>query len=397
MNSNEPPYPDFLQLFAWVFNAALKRWRMLARFVAVGILVGLAFAFFLPVKYDSFGVILPPDKKTSLPSLGDLGQSLITFTGVNVGGNYTRGEEVELILLSKDLQEEVIAHFRLDTVFNPKGKKVKLADYLKKFNKALIVEEHETAGMRIRYRDKSPERAKLIVERMIQLADSAFIRFQTDKAALNAKYTEQQIKISQQSLDSLLALMNALQKTEKVIDPKTQVESSVKLYAEVEQKIVTASANLEKERNTNGTHSPLYKSLSSELNALRKELQALQSKGSSSGTILALPTASKAVLEYEQLQAEIKVQTEIYKGLRVAYEQEKFDSSNKVQRITVLQEPWVNEKKTFPPRKPILIASTVLSLIAAIFSAVFSEYLANEKERNSRTWQLLQSSFVRKK
>jgi uncharacterized protein involved in exopolysaccharide biosynthesis len=387
-----PPYPDFLQLLAWLFRSVAQRLRLVLLLALLGGAAGAITSLVLEPQFSSDAWILPPQKTNGLPDLGAASAGLEMLTGISLGSE-DQSEVLRSIANSRDFRLRLLQAHKLDTLYFGSGESYQEADLQRAFGKQFAFREGEGAEFVLSFRSPSAQLSYEVVSDALTLLDSTYLALQRAAAIQTAQFLTQRIALNEKRLDSLSAAFAAFQSKNRMYAPEQQLETSVQTLAELERDQELLRIQLDKEATLHGIGTSQHNALTQELKATAKRLEQMRSQGSTSGSVLALANAPAASLRYFRLQAELRATGEISKYLQEAYEQQLLKREDNTRKIEVLQKPWLNEKRVFPPRTAITVSAAAFATVLALFLCALLGYLQAERERNSSTWQLLQQGW----
>ncbi len=392
--------PEFVDLLLWVLLACAKRWKgiLISAFIAVFV-TSIIVVYVLDERFESVAVVLPPksSKGAAFEGLEALGKNLGSL-GL-AGGFFSSSEEETDIMLtvleSYDFQRSVINRFGLDTVYEfEKGKPYFEADLLKKYRKEFKAETNDnTSFLEISMRDANPARAKAVVDTVLKMLDSAYVSIKVNQASKSRNFFEDRIRINKKTMDSLKAELQAFQTKNSVLDPKMQLEASVKQLLEMEQQKESAYMRWQSECQVNGCDGSTAKKLKAQYRNIADTYEQLKKKGSSSGASINLRSAPALLREYEELLNEVRIQEAINTYLRQMYEQSLLEEMDKVGRFEVIAKPWLNNKRVSPPRTAVVSSVLMIDLIFAVLICCFLEMYLNDKQRGGSRYRLLANIF----
>lgn len=382
---------EFLETVLWTVRAVARHLRMCCLVVGISTLAAVVVTQFVDKEYDAKAVVLPP---TSSDPVAQLAGSLGSLSKI-VGASpeiYREANVLEQFLSSRELHKAIIDSFGLVHLYkmdkNPK-KPPKEADVLKKFRKNFWVETNDLDLFEISFRDKDPARAKAVVDFALARLDSIYSALKTNVADEDVGHYRRRIAQVEASVDSVREEMKRFQAKHGVVDPEVQYEETVKLIASAMAEEEQAKLEMEVEREQHGDKSLRYSELKSRHDAAKKSVESLKKRKDS--VLMPVEGASSVMVAFAQLKADLEVQLELLAGLKLQLESAEIQARKGAPKFTVIERPWVNDKKVSPPRAAITALTFVLSGVLATFVSVLIEFCADQRESDGRLYRLLRS------
>ena len=382
---------EFLETVLWTVRAVARHLRMCCLVVGISTLAAVVVTQFVDKEYDAKAVVLPP---ASFDPVAQLSGSLGSLSKI-VGASpelHREANVLEQFLSSRELHKAIIDSFGLVRLYkmdkNPK-KPPKEADVLKKFRKNFWVETNDLDLFEISFRDKDPARAKAVVDFALARLDSIYSALKTNVADEDVGHYRRRIAQVEASVDSVREEMKRFQAKHGVVDPEVQYEETVKLIASAMAEEEQAKLEMEVEREQHGDKSLRYSELKSRHDAAKKSVESLKKRKDS--VLLPVEGASSVIVAFAQLKADLEVQLELLAGLKLQLESAEIQARKGAPKFTVIERPWVNDKKVSPPRAAITALTFVLSGVLATFVSVLIEFCADQRKSDGRLYRLLRS------
>ena len=379
---------EFLETVLWTVRAVARHLRMCCLVVGISTLAAVVVTQFVDKEYDAKAVVLPP---TSSDPVAQLAGSLGSLSKI-VGASpelHREANVLEQFLSSRELHKAIIDSFGFVRLYmmdkNPK-KPPKEADVLKKFRKNFWVETNDLDLFEISFRDKDPARAKAVVDFALARLDSIYSALKTNVADEDVGHYRRRIA---QVEASVREEMKRFQAKHGVVDPEVQYEETVKLIASAMAEEEQAKLEMEVEREQHGDKSLRYSELKSRHDAAKKSVESLKKRKDS--VLMPVEGASSVMVAFAQLKADLEVQLELLAGLKLQLESAEIQARKGAPKFTVIERPWVNDKKVSPPRAAITALTFVLSGVLATFVSVLIEFCADQRKSDGRLYRLLRS------
>ena len=180
------------------------RRRLLFTLVIAGLLLSLALAFLIPVRYESVTRLMPPDQSTGM-SAAMLG-ALTAKAGDSVGalasdlfGMHTTGATLVGILTSRTVQDDLINRFDLRRVYGKKD----YEDARKVLARRTDISEDRKSGIiTIKVEDGNRDRAALLARGYVDELNSRVSQLTTSSARRERIFLEGRLSSIKQQLDA---------------------------------------------------------------------------------------------------------------------------------------------------------------------------------------------------
>jgi uncharacterized protein involved in exopolysaccharide biosynthesis len=386
------PQASAFELMLRFFRILARRKLLILSFTFVATAITIVAVLVVDSEYKAVGLVKPP-KGSGGAGIEDLlkesGGAMGGLLGSFIGGGESGQDECLSILGSTRFAMLVIERYDLETAweFRKPGKKPKkyyLADVLRKFEKKRGFQVTDENAIEISMEDKSPERAKEMVDYMVRILDSLYIDVQRREMRQKLQYLDRRMEMAENDMkrieDSLVAFKNKY----NLYLPELQVQLILESAAQTELEIETIKEDMELEAALRGTASSKYRDLSVKRNLLKKSMAGkLKNTLDSNSLVLPARALSTLALEYFRLDRTYKVKLGLFKYLTQQIESLKLEAEKNTQVISLLDPPWVNDKRVFPKRRVMVQAAFVLSLI---FSSLLAVLLAVwERHRTEKT------------
>lgn len=365
-----------------------KRKRFIMFFVGAVFIISAVLSLLLPKAYTATTKILLPKENTSIASamLGQLGP-LIGAAGKDLGIRSPNDMYVAM-LRSRTVADDLVDRFSLMSVYHKKFR----VDAQKRLDAATEISAGRDDVITISVEDRNPRRAADIangyVEELAKLTKTLAV---TD-ASKRRLFFEQEVKTAS---DELASAEDALKRTEEktgIIQLDSQAKAMVQGFAELRAQLAAKEVQVQAMKSFAAPENPDLLRAEQEVAALRAELARLERGGSGSSlTDVTLEKVPAAGLEYVRRLRDVKYRETLWELLTKQYEIARIDESKDAAIVQVLDNAVPPEKRSWPPRTALVLASTLLALLVAISAAFVMEWLqkAYEDPQFSARWQLL--------
>lgn len=301
-------------------------WKWKKHLIAVGVLAVVCSAIF-----SSSTFITPKFKSVArvYPS-----NNIYTFS------DESESEQLLEISNSQDIKLKVIDAFKLDEVYKISKQDPLYQTYiLAEFNDNVSFKKTEYETIEIQVLDSDPQRAKVMCDSIISFIDDKVRSMHRIKYLEVVQIAKGDLKKIDSEIDSISTSMNDLRANYRILDYDAQAE-------EITKGMVKVLA--EQKKNTSGGKE------------LEKWMKNLTEKGG----------------EYVFLNSQLKNLYNQRDSVKQAYDWSLSNSKKKIVYAQPVQRPVAADKKAYPVRWLIVLAST----FAALFSAILVILLLENKK-----------------
>jgi len=370
-NINESTLTKYLIIF-------LKHWKVITfTTLAVGIIM-VIFAFFVIKPEYLSSTIIKASGKTSLGLGGLLSSAGIPDLGgfEELTGSVMNKELAlyEEILQSRRCLEEVIKKYDLMKVYNYRFMQDAIKDFRE--NKTYVTKNLKAGTIEVGVFDIDPQRAKEIVEYMIELLNSINIEMNVQNAKITREFIEGRYKEIKNDLkkaeDSLKYFQERYGFAPDIVT-KTVVQSTVQLEADLESEKI----KLELLRKALSPDEAEVKLQEAKIAEMKKELENIK-KSNDKTSSLRLKDAPDVVLNYLRLTRDVEIQNKLLTYIIPIYEQAKIEEKKEMPSVIVLDYPSLPEYKKRPKRIILVAAGMLATFVLLNISFILYEiYIKN--------------------
>jgi capsule polysaccharide export protein KpsE/RkpR len=391
----------------WAVRASLlwQHRRMLGRITGIALIISAAIAFLIPKEYKSGASIMPPDQRNSSAmmlaalvgrsSLGSLG----TLAGGLLGGHTTSDLFINL-LESGTVRGHLIDRFDLRHVYHTRYR-YNAAKRLARHTK--ITEDKKSGVITIEVEDTDPIRARDMAQTYLDELNKLLTTTSTSSARQERIFIEHRLHSVQNDLEQAQLQLSAFSSKNSTVDIREQTRAMVDSGARLQGELLLEQSSLQALRQIYGDGNVRVKETRARIAALQQDLVRMTGTSaplsSSDAPTSNTPSASsdngqlypplrqlpRLAVPYADLYRRVKVQETVYELLTQQYEMARIEEAKDIPVISVIDAPWVPEKKSFPPR---IILTALLTCL--FFGAAASAIILRE------SWSLLPSSDPRK-
>ena len=376
---DDEPGVSLLELLTWIGEGK----RLIAGVTLAVAVAAAGVALLLPNEYTARVSMLPPGSQqqsgsgAALAALGALGG-----LGGLAGLAAKTPDELYVALLKSDsLQRALAERFDLKTRWD-----VKNYEALRKaFPKHVRISADKKSGViSVEVDDEQPKFAADLANAYTGEVTKLLGRLAVTEAQQRRVFFEQQLKDTKENLVKAEQHLREVQEKSGVIALDKQAEALINSAALLRAQIAEREVQLKVLRTAATEQNPDVQRLNSELAGMRTELARLESKQGGNGSPIELPVGKlpEAGIEYVRARRELKLQEALLEAMLRQYEVAKLDEAKEgpgLQSVDVALPP---DFKSKPQRTLIVLASTLLALLASSAWVVVRRYNAAARAGN---------------
>jgi capsule polysaccharide export protein KpsE/RkpR len=350
---------------------------LLFRVALYALLASTLVAFLIPVRFESTARLMPPDNQ-SAPGLAAVAATLSGGAGGGLGG--IAGEFLGLkstsdifvgILTSRTVQDALIRQFDLKKLYRD----LRMVDARKDLaDHTGVSVDRKSQIISITVTDRSPQRAAAMAQAYVDELDRLVAELSTSSARRERIFLEGRLKGVNQDLEAAERDFSQFASKNTAIDVKEQGKAMVEAAAMLQGQLIATQSQYEGLREIYTDNNPRVRTLKARIDELQRQLEKLGGKGESATVVSTQPGDSlypsirKLPLlgvAYADLYRRTKIQEAVLETLTKEYESAKVQEAKEIPTVKVLDKADVPDKKSFPPRLPVVFLGTALALCAA--------------------------------
>jgi len=386
--------------------------RFILRFVAGAALLSVIISLVLPVKYEAKVVLMPPQPQTSsmasallsglgsVGSVGSLGSLGSLAGGLGSLGIKTQSDLYVSLLKTRTVEDAMIRRFNLMSEYRLK----RMSDARKEFERRTTV----LAGTKdnlitITLEDRNPERAAQLANGYVEEFRKLSASLAITEAARRRLFFEQQLQPAKENLAEAEEAMRKTQQTTGVLQIDSQARALIESAAVLRAQVTAKEVQIEAMRSYAAEDNPDLILVKQQLSALQKQLQQLAGSDRDPGSdiILSKGRVTGSGLEFIRRYRDLKYHETVYELLTKGLELAKLDEARQGEVLQTVDAAVPPDKKSFPPRTVIVVLSTVIAFLIAIFwittrEAMRRAFAAPENRRRLEAMKLYWKAKSRK-
>lgn len=389
---DDGPAVGLLDLLTWIGEGK----RVVGAVTLAAAAVSLGVALLLAPVYTARTTLLPPGSQqqsssaAALAALGSLG-------GLAGGLGAKTPDELYVALLKSDSVQRA-----LDQRFDLKKRyEVKTHETLRRVlpNYIRVSSDKKTGVIAVEVDDEDPKFAAELANAHVGEVTKVLGRLAVSEAQLRRVFFEQQLKETKENLIQAERDMQRVQEKSGVIVLDKQAEALIGGAAQLRAQIAEREVQLKVLRTGATEQNPDVLRLVSELRALRGELARMESsQGGSPGSAVDMGVGKipEAAVDFVRARRELKLQETLLESMLRQYEIAKLDEAKEgpvLQQVDVALPP---DYKSKPSRALIVLASTLIALLASVAWVVARRYLAQARAGDpgvAAAWQALRRAW----
>jgi uncharacterized protein involved in exopolysaccharide biosynthesis len=348
--------------------------RFLGRVIGISLLVSTLIAFLIPKRYQSAARLMPPDNQsgsglalaaaTLSGGMGELGGMAGDLLGLRSSSDLLVG-----VIGSRTVEDKLIQKFDLKAVYGDRRMEDTRRDLAARTG---ISVDRKNQITTITVTDKIPQRATAMVQAYIDELNSTLAEVSTSSARRERIFLEGRLRSVNQDLEASEIAFSQFASKNQAIDIKEQGKAMVDAAANLQGQYIAARSELEGLRQLYADNNIRVRSAQARLAELENQLMKVAGKNNSSGleqedslypSIRKLPLLG---VTYADLYRKTRVEEAVFETLTKQYELAKVQEAKEIPTVKVLDPPNFPEKKSFPPRLPMMLLGTLLAGLGAV-------------------------------
>jgi uncharacterized protein involved in exopolysaccharide biosynthesis len=352
--------------------------RFLLRATVVGFLAATLLAFLIPIRYEATTQIMPPDSQTgstlalvagltAQPGAGGLGAMASDLLGAKSTGALFVG-----VLQSRSVQDRIVDRFDLKKVY---GKKLEQTAREKLSENTSVSEDRKSGIITLNVVDRDPHRAAGIAGAYVEGLDTLMAQLTTSSAHRERVFLEGRLNSVNADLETAEKDFSQFASKNATIDITEQGKAMVVAAASLEGQLIAAQSELEGLKQIYSDSNVRVRAIQARIAELRHQLQLFGGKAGTSpsenSTVsdTGAPTMRQLPIlgvPYADLFRRLKVEQAVYETLTKEYELAKVQEAKEIPTVKVLDPAVVPEKRSFPPRLPIMFMGASAAFILGV-------------------------------
>ncbi|MGA2050816.1 MAG: Wzz/FepE/Etk N-terminal domain-containing protein [Terracidiphilus sp.] len=366
-----------VNLIEVLIQLAHRKW-LIVKATGIAVLVGVVFAFVLPIRYTATTRIMPPQQTQSSASMimsqltSPGGGPLAALAGSGLGLKNPNDIYIGL-LTSRPIADAIIQKFGLAKVYRAKDMtqaRKELADYTE-------VTAEKNGFITISVTDKDMKR---VAEMANAYTDQLRILTQTlavTEASQRRLFYEDQLKHAKDALVAAELTFQLVQQQKGLVQLDAQAKAMIEGIGALRAQVAAKQVEVQALRSYSTERNPDVQLGESELSSLQAEEGRLEQANHSPGIAgLGLGNVPAAGLEYLRAAHELAYRQVLFDMLMKQYDAARLDEAKQAAIIQVV-EPAIEPDRKSSPKRPLIVllvalASVLVSFIYVLAGAAIS-------------------------
>ena len=368
----------------------------LSRVAMYGLLASAVLAFLIPVRYESTTRLMPPDKKSnsglamaaaalsgSAGGMGELANDLL--------GGSTTSEISVGILGSRTVQDNLVRKFELQKLYSSR----RMEDARKELaDRTTVVVDRKSQIISITVTDRSPQRSAAMAQAYADELNRLLAELNTSSAHRERIFLEERLRAVTQDLEAAERDFSQFASKNTAIDIKEQGKAMVEGAAMLQGQLIATQSEYEGLKQIYTDNNVRVRSLKARIDELQHQLEKLGGKGESTSSVTSgaendglYPSIRRLPLlgvTFADLYRRTRIQEAVLETLTKEYEMAKVQEVKELPTVKVLDPADVPERRSFPPRKLIMVLGTLFALTVAVTWIFGSEVWRDVDANNPR-------------
>jgi len=349
-----------------LLKVLFRKKKTIAIITAAGFVVSAAVSLVIPPRYISQTMIMPLGIEKEIAGMesffsqfGTFGESFSVY--LRARKNYI----IDLILRSRRMSQLMNERFGLEDVYGVKG----LDGVREKLRERTGVFIRNEGVIELTVEDRDPERAFEMVSSYVEFLDSILIGLNVRYADEKVRFLKGEIERREAVVASLDSSLAEFQKEYGIFDISKQAKALVDIVSALMSRL--AILDIEKKLMSMMLKPDVkeFDRINAQVEAIQDELRAIKegSKDRRGRLIPPLNELPELSRDYIEIVSRIKVEEFVLAYLRMNLEDARMVANSRISVLKVIDPPFVPERRTWPKRKQIVLASTLASLLWACF------------------------------
>jgi len=360
--------------------------------------LSVTIALLSPKWYKSTASVLPAEKTDFLSAITGVSSLIKNFSpskGLSALTGVSETDKYVAILKSSTVIDDVINKFNLRKVYNMEDSYYDKV--VKEFLGNLELEVQDEGNLTITVFDKSPKRAALIANYMVDKLNQISTRLSTTNAKANRLFIEKRYFQNRNDIEKLENDMKLFQQKYGVTAVPEQIEATLKSMSEVYVDLYKKEIQYNILTQSFGPNHPSTKGAKVELDELNKKIRDLNSgiDNSQSDVRLLIPMklAPELANKYLKIYQELKIQYQILEFVTPLYEQAKIEEIRNTPTVLVLDKAGPADRKSKPKGSLYAAISFVASLILGYVLIFLIELFKKMKTVDPENYNFIQNQL----
>ena len=269
------------------------------------------------------------------------------------------------LLQSRTVQDHLIDKFDLKRIYRDRS----WQDVRKDLEKSSEISEDSNGSIVIRVRDGKPDRAAAMAQDYTDELNLLLIQLNTSSAHRERLFLEERLEQVGQDLESEEKELSRFASDNLVIDMDAQGNTTIQAAEDVQAKLIAEQAELKSLESVYTDGNLQVRATQAKMHELQQGLARLVGESNSANPTKGnAPTGYPSIRQlpllgtgYADLDRSVEMGNALFGTLTKEYQAVKLAEVRDTPSVRILDPPEVPEKKCWPPRRWIILLSTVCS------------------------------------
>ena len=323
-----------------------------------GFVISAAVSMAIPTRYTVATSFLPLGVERDITGLrgffaplGSFGESFAAY--LRARKNYI----IDFFIRSRRMSDVINAKVGLEEAYGTKDPD-KIRERLQLHTRVIIRNE---GVIILTVEDRSGERALAITKAYLRSLDSLLVQSAVEGAQNRIKYLNQEVVSREREIAASDSLLRNFLSVNSLYDLNQQVRLMLDVVSDLSVRLSVLDIEKNLLELTMKPGNPDYDRVELEWNSLREQLLLLREKGAAPKLFPPLKKLPEVSSQYAGILSERRTQEFILAYLRVLLEDAKVSAKSRESVLRPLDPPFLPDKRSWPKRKQIVLASTAAS------------------------------------
>lgn len=354
-----------------LISVLLRHKKLVIIVTAAAFVVSALVSLVIPPRYVSSASLLPLGIERDISglrdffsSLGELGEISATFTRAR------KNLIIDHIIRSMHMYMLMDERFDLAEIYGEDDVE-NLHERLRE-NTGVIIKDEGVIVLSVE--DRSPRRAKEMVEAYIANLDSILVGLAVENSGMERAFLIEEIERRERRIHDADSTMQSFQAEHGLYDIEGQARAALLVAAALSARRSILEVEKELLETTLKPGSPELEGVRAELELLEKQLSSMREGVTGEESIFPpLDEFPGLASEYVRLFTERKLQEFVVMFLRLQLEDARLSTNRRSSVMKVIDPPFVPERRAWPKRKQIVMVSTLAAFFWVLFMLLVVE------------------------
>jgi len=358
-----------------IFETLKASRKTIAAVALVSLLLSVATALLLPVRYASVASFIPPTSSSNSSAAALAGQLSALGPTSLLGAVKTSGDLYAGILKSRSIAEKLIEQYQLEKVYGVKRR----SDAVKRLATRTDVEIGvKDSIITLTVSDKDPKRAHDLAQAYLDALHDTNGRLALAESSQRRMFYDQQLAKEKDVLEDAEVDLKKSKEQNGLIAPTGQAAVQIETIARTRAQIAARQIELADLRQSSTQQNPMVIRLNSVIADLQSQLAHLENGGSSKD-IGNIPVSKvpEVQLDYVRREREVKYHEALFEMIAKQDEVARMDEAHDAPLLQVLDFPSYPDMKSWPPRAIITAGGFVFGIMIGCLWVILHKHFSS--------------------